>query len=58
MSFLLSVITISKKQLDNVDEDDKKDAPIQGYPGGTQQMTIINESGLYPFKRGNIWRLC
>lgn len=31
----------------HVDEDDKKDAPIQGTPGGTQQMTIINESGLY-----------
>lgn len=31
----------------HVDDDDKKDAPIQGYPGGTQQMTIINESGLY-----------
>lgn len=28
-------------------EDDKKDAPIQGDLGGTQQMTIINESGLY-----------
>lgn len=28
-------------------EEDKKDAPVQGAPGGTQQMTIINESGLY-----------
>lgn len=28
-------------------EEDKKDAPIQGDLGGTQQMTVINESGLY-----------
>lgn len=31
----------------HVDEEDKKDAPIQGDLGGTQSMTIINESGLY-----------
>lgn len=31
----------------HVDEEDKKDAPIQGDLGGTQEMTIINESGLY-----------
>lgn len=31
----------------HVDEDDKKVAPIQGDVGGTQEMTIINESGLY-----------
>ncbi len=31
----------------HVDEEDKKDAPIQGTLGGTQSMTIINESGLY-----------
>lgn len=31
----------------HVDEDDRKVAPIQGTPGGTQDMTIINESGLY-----------
>ena len=31
----------------HVDEEDKREAPIQGYPGGTQMMTIINESGLY-----------
>lgn len=31
----------------HVDEDDKKDAPIQGDLGGTQNMVIINESGLY-----------
>ena len=31
----------------HVDDEDKKDAPIQGDLGGTQQMTIINESGLY-----------
>lgn len=31
----------------HVDEEDKKVAPIQGTPGGTQEMTIINESGLY-----------
>lgn len=31
----------------HVDDEDKQDAPIQGTPGGTQKMTIINESGLY-----------
>lgn len=31
----------------HVDEDDKKDAPIQGTLGGTQTMTVINESGIY-----------
>lgn len=31
----------------HVDSEDKKDAPIQGDLGGTQKMTIINESGLY-----------
>ena len=31
----------------HVSDEDKKDAPIQGTPGGTQNMTIINESGLY-----------
>ena len=31
----------------HIDSDDKKDAPIQGVLGGTQTMTIINESGLY-----------
>lgn len=31
----------------HVDTEDKKDAPIQGTLGGTQKMTIINESGLY-----------
>lgn len=31
----------------HVDDEDKKDAPIQGDLGGTQNMTIINESGLY-----------
>lgn len=31
----------------HVDGDDKKDAPIQGTLGGPQNMTIINESGLY-----------
>lgn len=31
----------------HVDGEDKKDAPIQGVLGGTQSMTIINESGLY-----------
>ena len=30
-----------------VDKEDKKDALIQGPLGGTQKMTIINESGLY-----------
>ena len=31
----------------HVDEEDKKDAPIQGDLGGKQTMTVINESGLY-----------
>ena len=31
----------------HIDSEDKKVAPIQGTPGGTQEMTIINESGLY-----------
>lgn len=31
----------------HVEEDDKRDAPIQGDLGGIQSMTIINESGLY-----------
>ncbi len=31
----------------HVDENDKQDTPIQSYPGGTQKMTIINDSGLY-----------
>lgn len=31
----------------HVDKEDKKDAPIQGDLGGTQKMTVINESGLY-----------
>lgn len=31
----------------HVDTDDKKDAPIQGDLGGTQNMTLINESGVY-----------
>ena len=31
----------------HVDDEDKKDALILGPLGGTQKMTIINESGLY-----------
>ena len=31
----------------HVDEEDRKGALIQGSPGGTQEMTVINESGLY-----------
>ena len=31
----------------HVDEEDKKDALIQGPLGGTQKMILINESGLY-----------
>ena len=31
----------------HVGDEDKKDALIQGPLGGTQKMTIINESGLY-----------
>lgn len=31
----------------HIDSEDKKDAPIQGPLGGVQEMTVINESGLY-----------
>ena len=31
----------------HIDAEDKKDALIQGEVGGTQKMTVINESGLY-----------
>lgn len=31
----------------HVSDEDKRDAPIQGTPGGMQTMTMINESGLY-----------
>ena len=31
----------------HVDDEDKKGAPIQGDLGGKQEMTVINESGLY-----------
>lgn len=31
----------------HVDDIDKKGAPIQGDVGGVQEMTVINESGLY-----------
>lgn len=31
----------------HVDDEDKKDAPIQGPLGGVQTMTMVNESGLY-----------
>lgn len=37
----------------HVDSEDKKDAPIQGTPGGTQNMTIINESGMYALILGS-----
>lgn len=37
----------------HVSEEDKKDAPIQGDLGGVQQMTIINESGLYSLILGS-----
>lgn len=37
----------------HVSDDDKKDAPIQGTLGGTQQMTVINESGLYSLVLGS-----
>ena len=33
--------------LSHVDDEDKKDALIQGTPGGEQIMIVINESGLY-----------
>lgn len=37
----------------HVDDDDKKGAPIQGDLGGTQEMTVINESGLYALVFGS-----
>ena len=39
---------LARKALyDHVEEDDKKGVPIQNPLGGKQEMTIINESGLY-----------
>lgn len=37
----------------HVDDEDKKDAPIQGDLGGKQSMTIINESGVYSLVFGS-----
>lgn len=37
----------------HIGEEDKKYAPIQGDLGGVQQMTIINESGLYSLILGS-----
>lgn len=37
----------------HVDGEDKKDAPIQGIRGGVQNMTIINESGVYSLILGS-----
>lgn len=37
----------------HVDNEDKKDAPIRGTLGGTQNMTIINESGMYALILGS-----
>lgn len=31
----------------HIDADDRRGAPIQGPLGGTQEMTVINESGVY-----------
>ena len=39
---------LARKALyDHVEDDDKKGVPIQNPLGGKQEMTIINESGLY-----------
>ena len=37
----------------HIDDDDKKGAPIQGDLGGTQEMTVINESGVYALVFGS-----
>lgn len=37
----------TKATREKVDDEDKKGALIQGTPGGSQNMVIINESGLY-----------
>lgn len=37
----------------HVEDEDKKDAPIQGDRGGKQSMTVINESGLYALLFGS-----
>ena len=42
-----------KAILRHVSEEDKKDAPIQGDLGRRQNMTIINESGLYSLVLSN-----
>lgn len=37
----------------HVSDEDKKEALIQGAPGGTQNMIIINESGMYALTFGS-----
>lgn len=37
----------------HVDDEDKKDAPIQGGLGGKQNMIVINESGVYSLVFGS-----
>lgn len=37
----------------HVDTEDKQEAPIQGTLGGTQGMTVINESGMYSLVIGS-----
>lgn len=37
----------------HVDTEDKQEAPIQGTLGGTQGMTVINESGMYSLVLGS-----
>ena len=43
---VLSTLTLDRKALERLD-DDEKDVNTIHTPGGNQDMTIINESGLY-----------
>lgn len=43
---VLSVLTLDRKALERLDSDEKGVSSIHT-PGGPQEMTIINESGLY-----------
>ena len=47
VAMMLGYRLARKALYDHVEDDDKKGVPIQNPLGGKQEMTIINESGLY-----------
>jgi prophage antirepressor-like protein len=51
-SDVLSTIDLDRKALERLDEDEKGVSSIHT-PGGTQQMVVINESGLYSLILGS-----